>query len=72
MSTSQGGGAAGDAQVSTDVEDAQQAQRERYAAEAEANVDTITAKLAGMKESLATAKAEAKRLRAEAQNGGQD
>jgi hypothetical protein len=39
---------------------------DRYADEAEAAVEAIEAKLAGMKESLATAKAEAKRLRAEA------
>lgn len=46
-----------------------QQQRERYADEAEAAVKVIEAKLAGMKESLATAKAEAKRLRAEADEG---
>jgi ribosome maturation protein Sdo1 len=46
-----------------------QQQRERYADEAEAAVEVIEAKLAGMKETLATAKAEAKRLRAEANEG---
>jgi hypothetical protein len=44
-----------------------QRQREQYAAEAEAAVKAIQAKLDGMKESLVTAKAEAKRLRAEAE-----
>lgn len=38
---------------------------EMYAGEAEQAVETIEAKLAGIKESLAAAKAEAKRLRAE-------
>jgi hypothetical protein len=46
-----------------------QQQRERYADEAEAAIEKIEAKLAGMKETLATAKAEAKRLRAEAKEG---
>jgi hypothetical protein len=46
-----------------------QQQRERYADEAEAAVKTIQAKLDGMKETLATAKANAKRLRAEAKDG---
>jgi hypothetical protein len=50
--------------------DAQQ-QRERYASEAEAAVTVIEAKLAGTKESLATAKAKAKRLRREANEGGE-
>ena len=49
--------------------DAVQADRERYAEEAEQAVSTIEAVLAGTKESLATAKAEAKRLRAEAKEG---
>lgn len=38
---------------------------ETYLDEAEQAVEIIEAKIAGMKESLATAKAEAKRLRAE-------
>jgi hypothetical protein len=38
--------------------------------EAEAAVEVIEAKLAGIKESLAAAKAEAKRLRKEADEGG--
>jgi hypothetical protein len=42
---------------------------DRYADEAEQAVAVIEAKLAGMKESLATAKTEAKRLRAEAAKG---
>ena len=48
-----------------------QEQRERYADEAEAAVKTIEGVLAGTKESLATAKAEAKRLRAEADEGAE-
>jgi hypothetical protein len=47
----------------------QQQQRVRYADEAEAAVEAIQAKLDGMKASLATAKADAKRLRAEAKEG---
>jgi hypothetical protein len=39
---------------------------ETYADQADAAVEAIEAKLAGMKESLVSAKAEAKRLRAEA------
>lgn len=39
---------------------------EMYAAEAEQAVETIEAKLAGIKESLTAARVEAKRLRAEA------
>lgn len=46
--------------------------RELYADEAEAAVESIEAKLAGMQESLETAKAEAERLRDEATKGGQD
>lgn len=48
-----------------------QTQRREYADEAEQAVRTIEAKIAGMKESLATAKADAKRLRAEADKGGE-
>jgi uncharacterized protein YceH (UPF0502 family) len=44
---------------------------QQVADDAEHAVKTIETKLAGMKESLATAKADAKRLRAEAQKGGQ-
>lgn len=65
-------GAANDAQVQTGPPpptEAVQRQRELYADEAEAAVEVIEAKLAGVKESLATAKAEAKRLRAEANEG---
>jgi hypothetical protein len=43
---------------------------EMYADQAEKDVTTIEAKLAGMKESLATAKTVAKALRAEANKGG--
>jgi hypothetical protein len=43
--------------------------RERYADEAEQAVETIQAKLEGMQQALKTAKAEAKRLRAEAKEG---
>ena len=72
MSTSNGSGAAHDAEVRTDADpDAVQRQREALADDAERAVKTIRAKLAGMKESLATAEAEAKRLRAEAKKGGQ-
>jgi hypothetical protein len=46
--------------------------RERLADEAEQAVETIKAKAEGMNESLKTAKAEAKRLRAEANEGGED
>lgn len=42
-------------------------QRAVYADEAQRRVEVIEAKLAGIKESLAEAKADAKRLRAEAQ-----
>jgi len=69
-----GSGSAGDAKVQTGPPpptEQIQAQRERYADEAEQAVKTIEAKLAGVKESLATAKAEAKRLRAEANEGAE-
>jgi hypothetical protein len=73
MPTAAGGdGAALDADVQVGPEmptEAVQAQRQQYADEAEAAVEAIEAKLAGMKESLATAKANAKRLRAEAKEG---
>jgi hypothetical protein len=46
-----------------------QEQADRYADEADAAVVAIQVKLDGMKESLAIAKAEAKRLRAEAKEG---
>lgn len=56
--------------------DEEQAHRQRIAEQladdAERAVEVIEAKLAGIKESLATAKAEAKRLRAEARKDGQD
>jgi hypothetical protein len=42
---------------------------ETYAKEAEAAVDKIEEKLAGMQQTLKDAKAEAKRLRAEAKGG---
>lgn len=48
-----------------------QAQRERYAQEAEAAVETIEGKLESTKEALKTAKDEAKRLRREANQGGE-
>jgi hypothetical protein len=51
--------------------DAVQADRERYADEAEQAVETIEQVLAGVKATLATAKADAKRLRAEADKGGE-
>jgi len=69
-STAGGDGTAPDAavQVGADVlSDAVQRQRELYADEAEAAVEAIKAKIDGMKESFATAKTEAKRLRAEAE-----
>jgi hypothetical protein len=44
---------------------------ELYADQAEQAVETIEGVLAGVKESLATAKADAKRLRKEANEGGQ-
>jgi hypothetical protein len=64
-----GGGAADDATVDTSPppETAQvQQMREAYAVDAETAVKTIEAKIAGMQASLKTAKADAKRLRAEA------
>ncbi len=71
-STAGGNGEAPNATVMTSLEQATEAvqrQRELYADEAEAAVETIKAKLDGMKESLTAAKAEAKRLRAEADEG---
>lgn len=69
-----GSGQAGDAQVQTGEppEAAEiQAQRELLADQAETAVAVIEEKLAGVKESLAAAKAEAKRLRKQADEGGQ-
>jgi len=73
MSTAAVNGAAGDAEVQTGPAeaDAVQAQRELYALEAEQAVETIKAKAEGMYQSLKTAKAEAKRLRAEADEGAE-
>jgi len=73
MSTAGGKAAANDATVETGdaATGAVQAQRVTYADEADAAVKSIKAKMAGMKDSLATAQAEAKSLRAQAQNGGQ-
>lgn len=71
-STSRANGAAPDAGVDTGGDEAAvdaQAQREVYAEQAEQAVKTIKAKIAGMKETLATAEADAKRLRAEAKGG---
>lgn len=63
-------GAANDArvQIGTTPEDLQ-AERERLADEAEAQVGVIEEKLAGVKEALTAKKAEAKQLRAEARKG---
>jgi len=47
----------------------QQRLRELYADEAERAVETIERKLAGMEAALKTARADAKRLRAEAEEG---
>ncbi len=81
----EGNGAAYDAEVLTGLTEEQlkaelvrrgalplagPAYRDRLADDAEAAVETIQAKLDGMKESLAAAKQEAKRLRAEAKQGG--
>jgi multidrug resistance efflux pump len=51
--------------------DHKQQQHNVYLEQAEAAVATIEVKLAGMKESLASAKAEVKRLRAEANKGAE-
>jgi hypothetical protein len=48
-----------------------QGQRDRYADEAEQAVGVIEEKIAGMQATLKTAKVEAKRLRAEADKGGE-
>lgn len=75
-STSRAGGTANNAQVHagdspTSGDARARDARGALADDAERAVDAIERKIAGMKESLATAKAEAKRLRAEAQKGGQ-
>lgn len=74
MSSTNGSGAAENAQAETGTPvqfDVIQRQREQYATEAEAAVVTIEAKLEGIKESLKTAKDEARRLRREADQGGE-
>jgi len=73
MSTAGGKAAANDATVESGTEDTEAVQADRVilADEADAAVKAMKAKLAGWKDSLATAQAEAKRLRAQAQNGGQ-
>lgn len=73
MSSTNGSGTAGNAQAETGTpvrSDALQQQREQYATEAETAVETIEAKLEGIKETLKIAKDEARRLRREATQGG--
>lgn len=69
MSTSTSGGAAHDATVDTGTDPRQQEYLGRLADDREQAVAVITEKLEGMKSSLATAKAEAKESRADAQKG---
>lgn len=67
-------GAANDAQVQTGpppTTEAAQALREQLADEAEQAVEVIQGKLDGVKAALAAKKAEAKALRAEADQGGE-
>jgi multidrug resistance efflux pump len=59
----------GPAMLPRDEADLQQRLIEQAAEEAERNVEIIETKLAGIKKSLAAAKAEAKRLRSEADRG---
>jgi hypothetical protein len=66
VSTAGAGGTANDASVDTTRTANVQADLDTYADDAEKAVETIEAKLAGMKASLAAAKTEAKRARAEA------
>lgn len=70
MSTSAaGGGAALNATVDTTSDPRRQEYLERYADDCERAVKVITEKLEGIKDSLATAKTDAKQARAEAQKG---
>ena len=69
MSTSAAGGVAHDATTDTETDPKQQEYLERYADDCEQAVQVIAEKLEGIKASLAEAKAEAKRARADAQKG---
>lgn len=78
MSTASAGGEAFNAGAATGSSvaagqrtPAQQEYLDTYADECERAVEVIAAKLAGVKETLATARVEAKRARAEARNGGE-